>query len=177
MLKFLGRFLKAKDGLAAVEFGFIAPFLITMVFGTIEVSNALNCKANVTSLASTAADLVAQDNQVTDSDMANVFNALNALLYPYPSTNAKIIISSVIDNGSGGAKVAWSDAQNTTARSVGSAVTVPTGLITSGGSVVMVEVTYTYTSASTQIVKLPITMTNTFYTRPRRVAQISRTAT
>jgi Flp pilus assembly protein TadG len=174
MLKFLLRAMRAKDGLAAIEFVFIAPIMITMIFGTIEASSALNCSANVTEVASTAADLIAQESQVDNADMSNVFSALNSLLYPFPTSSAKIVITSVIDNGSGGGKVAWSDAQNATARSVGSAVSVPAGLITSGGSVILAEITYTYTSPSTYFMNLPLTMSNTFYARPRRVAQISR---
>lgn len=40
----------------------------------------------------------------------------------------------------------------------------------------MAEVTYTYSSATTQTLSTPTTMTNTFYSRPRRVAQISLSA-
>ena len=174
MLKFLRKAFRATGGLAAVEFAFIAPVMITMVFGVIEVASALNCNANVSAVASTAADLVAQESQVTDADMANVFAALNSLLYPFPTAPARIIITSIVDNGNGTAKVAWSNAQNTTARTVGAAMTVPTGLITSGGSVIFAEISYSYTSPSTSIINAPITMTNTFYARPRRAAQIAR---
>jgi Flp pilus assembly protein TadG len=174
MLKFLRRAWKAKGGLAAVEFAFIAPVLITIAFGTIEVSSALECNANVTLVASTAADLVAQDTQVTNADMANIFAVVTSMLYPFPASGAKVVISSVVSNGSNGAKVAWSDALNGTARTVGSAVTVPTGLIASGGSVIYVEVTYAYTSPSTQVINAPLNMTNNFFTKPRRVALISR---
>ena len=110
-----------------------------------------------------------------DADMTNVFSALTALIYPYSTTPARIIITSVIDDGKGGGKVAWSDAYNGTAHTVGAAMTVPTGLITTGGSVVVSEVTYTYTTPSAYLVKIPVTMSNTFYSHPRRVAQIART--
>jgi len=107
--------------------------------------------------------------------MTNVFSALTALIYPYSTSGAKIIITSVVDDGHGGGKVAWSDAYNGTAHTVGTAMTVPTGLITTGGSIVVSEVTYAYTTPSTYLVKIPVTMTNTFYSHPRRVAQIART--
>jgi len=175
MLRRLQQLWKAKDGLAAVEFAFLAPVMLLMFFGTVELSAALDCRARVTAVASTAADLVAQDTVISPSDMTNIFAALNAIIYPYPSTPAKIIISSVIDNGSGGGKVAWSDAQNTTKRSVGSAVTVPTGLITSGGSVILAEITYSYASPTTQFLTGAVTMTKSFYARPRRSATITHT--
>jgi Flp pilus assembly protein TadG len=149
--------------------------MLALVFGGIEVTNILTVKTDVTNITSTAADLVAQESTIGDTDMANIFSALNAMVYPYATANAKVVITSIIDDGKGGGKVAWSDALHTTARSVGTAVTVPTGLLTTGGSVVMSEVTYTYTTPSTYLVKIPVTFTNTFYSHPRRVAQIART--
>jgi Flp pilus assembly protein TadG len=175
MLKILKRIRAAQGGMAAAEFALILPALLALIFGAIEVTNVLIVRADVSSVTSTAADLIAQESTVGDADMTNVFNALSALIYPYSTTGAQVVITSVIDDGKGGGKVAWSDAQNATARSVGTAVTVPTGLITTGGSVIMAEVTYSYTTPSAYLVKLPVTMSNTFYSHPRRVAQIART--
>jgi len=175
MLKMFKRIRAEKGGMAAVEFALILPALLALVFGAIEVTNVLIVKSDTTNLASTAADLVAQESSVSNADMTNVFNALTALIYPYSSSSAKIVITSVIDDGHGGGKVAWSDAKNGTARSVGSTVTVPSGLITTGGSTILAEVTYTYSTPSTYLVKIPVTLTNSFYSHPRRVAQIART--
>ncbi len=175
MLSALKRLRDATSGLAAIEFALILPAMLALVFGAIEVTNVLIAKTDVTNMASTAADLVAQESSVSDGDMANVFSALNALIYPYSNAGAKVVITSVIDDGKGGGKVGWSDAHNGTPRVKGTSVTVPSGLITTGGSVVLTEVTYTYTTPSNYLVKLPVTMTNTFYSHPRRVAQIART--
>ena len=175
MLKRVRRFSASRGGMAAVEFALIAPVMILMFFGVIELSEALNCKARVTRVASTAADLVAQTTAVSATDMTNVFNAANAVLYPFTATPAQIVISSIVDDGHGGAKVAWSDAQNTTARARGATVTVPAGLIVSGsgGSVILAEITYVYSSPTTQALGANTTMTGSFYARPRRSATVS----
>jgi hypothetical protein len=55
-------------------------------------------------------------------------------------------------------------------------VTVPTGLITTGGSVIMTEVTYDFTPPTTWLVKIPIAMANNFYSHPRRVPQVKWTS-
>jgi Flp pilus assembly protein TadG len=173
MLRKLRNFILAKDGMAAAEFGLILPILLVMVFGAIEVTSALICKSAVSSTASTAADLVAQESTMSTTDMNNVFSALTALIYPNSTTNLKVLITSVVDNGKGGGMVDWSKPYGgATARTKGSSVTVPAGLITTGGSVILAEVTYNYKTPSNYLVRLPLTMTNTFYSHPRRVAQI-----
>jgi Flp pilus assembly protein TadG len=172
MLSNLRKIAKAQGGMAAAEFALILPVMLVLVFGSIEVTNALICRTDVSTMAGTAADLVAQETQVGQTDINNVFSALSALVYPYPTTGAQIVITSVIDDGHGGGKVDWSQAYNATPRSKGTPVTVPTGLITTGGSVIMSEITYTYTPVSTWLVKYPITMSNRFYSHPRRVAQV-----
>lgn len=173
MLNWIRNALRATDGLAAVEFAMLAPVLVAMFLGSIELTDALDCKQKVTGMASTAADLIAQEKAVASADLTNVYSAVNSIVYPYPTTGLKIIISSVIDNGSGGAKVAWSCAQNATARAANSAVTVPTGVITTGGSVILTEVTYPYTSKIAKYLSSSTNMTSSFYARPRRSTTIT----
>ena len=175
----LRRLLKREDGLAAVEFAFVLPVMLSFFMGLIEVSQALACRANVTNLASTGADLIAQESSVTGADMTNVFNALSAMLFPYSTTGAHITITSIVDNNtSTTGKVAWSCTQGGTARAVNSIVTIPTGLITAGGggSVILTEVSYSYSSAISTYFVGNVTMTNSFYAKPRLVSKISLVA-
>jgi Flp pilus assembly protein TadG len=178
MLRLLSRFRRAKDGLAAIEFGMLLPVMVTMFLGGVEVTDALACKQKVTGLASTAADMVAQAKAMTTSDLSNVFAADTAIVYPYPecssaNTCLKITISSLVDNGAGGAKVAWSCTRYGTARAVNSVVTVPTGVILSGGSVILAEVSYPYKSKVSDFLVGTTTMTSNFYSRPRRSTTVT----
>ncbi|MGZ5827334.1 MAG: TadE/TadG family type IV pilus assembly protein [Xanthobacteraceae bacterium] len=174
MLKKLRSFARARDGLAAVEFALLAPVMATFFLGAIELTDAMACNTRVVGLAATASDLVAQETQVSNADINNVYSALNSIVYPYPTTSIKIVISSVVDDGHGGAKVAWSDAQNTMARAVNSAVTAPTGVVPAGGSAILAEVTYPYTSPISDFIVGTMYMTSTFYERPRRSATVAR---
>jgi Flp pilus assembly protein TadG len=191
----LRAFRKAKDGAAAVEFALLLPVMITMFFGVVETSLALLCRADVSVMASTAADLVAQESAPTSADLSNTYSAAGTILYPYYSGGATgkptIRITSVIydttSQSTTAGKVDWTCTQagtgtlSPTSRSVGSTVTFApplTGasqaLMTTGGSVLIAEVAYDYASPTTKVITGPINMTNNFLTKPRRVAQITK---
>ena len=186
-----------QGGLAAVEFALILPVMLVLFFGIVETSMALGAKASVTSIAATAADLVAQESTVSDADEQNVFSAASAILYPHPASSTdskgvttsllKIVISSIVydkDNPTTSGKVAWSDSSTGSgARTVGSRYTYPAdainpgntaNLVDEGGSIILVEVTYNYSSPTAQTVAGSWTMSSSFITRPRQVAQIAR---
>ena len=102
-----------------------------------------------------------------------MFSAVNSILYPYPTANIRVVVSSLVDDGHGGATVAWSCAEHTSARAVNSAVTVPAGVITSGGSVILTEITYPFSSAVGKLIVGTRNMTSSFYARPRRSTTVT----
>jgi Flp pilus assembly protein TadG len=177
MLMSARRFASAREGLAAVEFALIAPVMIIMFYGAIELSSAVDCHSRVTRVTATSADLVAQSKSVSTTDVSNIFAAANAILYPYSAAPAQIVVSSLVDDGNGGAKVAWSNAQNATPRTVGSTVTIPSGLIVSGSgsSVIFAEITYTYNPPITRFLAGAVTFHDQFYSRPRRSLVVTHT--
>jgi Flp pilus assembly protein TadG len=174
-------FLKEKKGLAAVEFALIGPVLATLLMGTIEMCNALACHQKVTMLASTAADLVAQTKTVSASDMTDIFSAVTSITYPFPSTSAKIVISSIVSDGAGNGTVAWSVAKNGTALTTNAAVPVPTGLMSAAlcaknaCSIILATVTFPYTSPVSKFIVGTVNMTDYFYARPRKSTTVSYT--
>jgi Flp pilus assembly protein TadG len=189
VLKRIAKFLKAKDGVAAIEFAFLAPLLITLLLGTVEASNALECRQKVTSLASSAADLVAQTSSVSTTDISNIFNAVTAIVYPFSGVTS-ITITSVMSDGHGGGTVAWSQAQNATARGVGTPVTLSqpimstctTAALTSCTpcakntcSVIMAEISYAYVSPIGKFFVGTVPIKDSFFARPRKSASVTCT--
>ena len=164
----------ACEGLAAVEFAIMAPVMITLYFGVTELADGFTASTKVTSVASTAGDLLAQEKSVCDAEMNDVFTALRSLMYPYPLNQMRIVVSSIVDIGGGVIQVAWSDASNTSPRAVGSAVSVPAGLVAANGSVVLAEVVYNYSSPAGHLIIGSIPLTDKFYLHPRRIAKIAR---
>lgn len=188
MLSRIRHFLKARDGLAAVEFAFIAPVLGTLLLGTIELCNALQCHQKVTMVASSAADLVAQATNVSDSDMADVFSAASAIVYPFAQDNVSIVVSSVMSDGSGNGTVAWSKANsNGTPLNAGDTVTLQQPIMSTcdasgtnctpcaqnACSVIYTQVSYNYTSPIGKFLVGAVRMTDYFYERPRKSATVT----
>lgn len=171
------RLLSGAEGTVAVEFAVIAPVLIVVFFAVAELSNALQASSKITSLASSAADLVAQEKNVCNAEITNVFAAVSAVMFPFNSTGTQIRISSITDNGNGTANVVWSDAQNISPRAVGSSIPgLPPGVISTGGSAIYAEVNYSYTSPTGKYLTSAIPMSSNFYARPRQVTAVVRTA-
>jgi len=91
-------------------------------------------------------------------------------------SNLQIVVTSVINDSSGDPVVDWSDGYNATARTVGASMPAdfPDDVVVSGSSVIVAEVTYTYTSPYGWNITGPVTMRDTFYSRPRRSNTVVR---
>lgn len=168
--------LRDPHGMVAVEFALIVPVMITLYFGTVETTNAMTAARRVTNVAQTAADLTAQVTTISTSDMNDIFSASTAILTPFPTNVVKITITSVVASASNAntTTVAWSKAYGgSSVRSTNAAVTLPAGLTTVGSSVIMVEVTYTYTSPISTFITGPITMSEVAYLKPRRSVTVA----
>jgi len=151
-----------------------------------ELSLAVFARTAISQVASTVTDLVAQKSSLTSGDISSVYAAANTLLYPYyPQLSASkptIRIASVIydttTNSTTVGKVAWVCSQtgsgtlSPATRAVNSTVSFTQPLLSTGASVILVEVAYNYTSPTTQVLTGPFNMKDRFQTKPRRVAQI-----
>jgi len=184
----IGSFRKEQGGVAAVEFALILPVMITLFFGMVETTLALICRADVSQMASTTADLISQVDTASTADISNVYAAAGVILYPYysggttgkPTTRiTRIVYDGTSPLPASTGTVQWTCTQTGTgtlappARSKNDTVTLPKPLITTAtGSVIMAEVAYNYASPTTQTIVGSINMSNNFYTKPRRVSQI-----
>jgi Flp pilus assembly protein TadG len=168
------RFLRAREGVSAVEFALLAPVLIVMYFGLAELSQAFMAQRRTQHTASTIGDLVAQARSVSSSDLTDIFTIGKLVMKPFTTTGMTQRISSVTMTG-GVAKVDWSSGSGISARSTGSSVTVPANLMTNGESIVMAEVSYVYHSPADEILPNAITFNQTYYLRPRLVDKVPKT--
>jgi Flp pilus assembly protein TadG len=161
------RFANDARGVAAVEFALIAPLLLLLYFGVVELTQAAMTEQRAAHTASTIGDLVAQDSSLTSAQVTDIFSVGATLMYPYPTTTLKMRVSSLTADANDNVTVAWSQASGMTARAKGASVTVPANVISAGGSAIMGESQYTYTSVFGQIMPQPVVFHEVYYLQPR----------
>ena len=160
-----------RRGLAAVEFAFILPVMMVMLFGTVEFSSAIAIDRKITLMARTLSDLTSQATTVASSDLTNFFAASTGIMTPYPTTATTILNSTItqlyIDPNTLTAKVKWS--QGSLPLTVGSTVTVPSTLAVADTYLIFSQVTYKYVpTVGYVLAKAGITMSDFAFTRPRQ---------
>lgn len=86
------KFLRDTSGIAATEFALIAPILILLFLGVVEVSNLLVADMKLRATASSVADLMAQDSDgsisAADLNLAGV--AAQQIMAPLPITGSRL---------------------------------------------------------------------------------------
>jgi Flp pilus assembly protein TadG len=176
MFRFLNKVQASKGGNAAIEFALIVPVMLSAFFGVSEISNYILAGRKIANVASVAADLVAQAKTVTNSDMADIFAALGVVIRPFNVSDSTVRISEISADATGKKTVDWSDAQRTTAYTKGAPAPawIPSGVVPANSAVVVSEVSYRYTALWGIYLDKGITVTDTFYLRPRRSATVAR---
>lgn len=163
-------------GISAVEFALILPLMISLYVGAVEFSHALTIDRRVTSVASAAADLVAQSEEVSGTDLRDIFTASSSIMLPYASDPVTLVLSSVEADEDNETTVAWSCGYNGgEAHAEDAEYELPEGLTQAFSSVIVAEVTYTYTPLVGEHLTGGITMNDTFYLRPRRSMTVEKT--
>ena len=174
MIRFFNKWRRAVGGVAAIEFALIIPVMLATFFGVAEVSNYILAARKVANIASSAADLVAQDTAIDDGEMADIMGALDVVLRPFSPDDAQIRITSVVADSNGQTTVGWSDARNTGPYAQGSPITVPDDLVPDNQGIIMAEVSYTYHTLFGMYLTDGITVSDTFYLKPRRSTSVQR---
>ncbi len=171
----LRRLVGDERGVSAVEFAMLLPLMLSLYLGAVELSQGIGADRKVTLTARTIGDLVSQVSSINTADMNNALAAASSVMVPYPVANLKVTVSSIKIDANGVATVDWSDALNTTARTKGSAVTLPAALKVPSTWLIWSEVQYTYKPVVGYVVSGTLTLKDHIYMRPRLSDSVTRT--
>jgi Flp pilus assembly protein TadG len=174
--------LRDRRGISAVEFAFVFPVMVTLYLGGTALTQGIVIQRKTALVTSTIGQIASQYTNITNANMTSILAAATSLIQPYPSGQLSVIVSSVVIDSSGNAKIAWSDSTaNTTPHTVNSPVTLPSGvggLAMANTSVIWAQGSYSYTLpvGSAVLGTTSMTLSDQFYLRPRRVNQVTRSA-
>lgn len=167
----VGRFFSRRDGVAAVEFAFIAPIMVVLFFGLVEGSSALSANRKVILSANTLSDLVAQETSVTKSALDDLFVGMEDIIDSRDIDATFTVISVYYDNADNNVKVHWSyDSTGATPYAAGSLYSgdLDTTILDDTSSVIVGEADYNYVSSISQKIIGPLTLSKLSARWPRR---------
>lgn len=184
----IARFARDSRGLAAVEFAFIVPLMLMLLFGMIDTSSGVAIDRKVTLTTRSLSDLVSQGTSVSQTDLKNFFGFGVAIMAPYGVNSGELEqkVTQLAVDGSKNVKVVWSYsatiANNTATVTTGYAkdtvvTTVPANLLVANTYLIWSEVKYSYTPITGYVLgKTVIPLSDETYTRPRQSDKVDYTS-
>jgi len=99
-----------QEGVAAIEFAFIALVLLITYFMTMEVSQGLEVSKKTGRIAIIVGDLVTQQQSINKADLDAIMRIGEAVIQPYARSKPSIYVTAIeiTDEDAPKAKVAWS---------------------------------------------------------------------
>lgn len=142
----LVRFWKDRRGSIAMEVGAAVPFLMIMVMTGTEFTRYLMLNQKLDRAANSVADLVSQEETITEAEIAGIFDAVTPILSPFSwGGNGTVVITS-ISRTSGVNQLNWQRAFGTSgATSQMSAAASGLPSLNDGETVIVGEAFYNFT--------------------------------
>lgn len=170
------RFGRSTRGLAALEFAILAPMMVLLLFGSVELIDVLGANRRVENTTASLADVVSRDTSVSDQEVEGLWDALDVLMFPDSIANIRIRVTSISIVDASTAQVVWSEGNGMAPLVAGSSVTVPAAMMRPGTSLIMAEAEYPYQSPLGVVLADALTLSHTTYRRSRLVDPIERTS-
>ncbi len=95
-----GKFLRDRRGVAAIEMAMIAPVLVLLYFGTVDLANWYMAHRRLVVAGSTIADLTTQSpGTVTGAEIKNFWTGIGDIIEPLPIDSIKLTLRDFRKNG------------------------------------------------------------------------------
>lgn len=138
---------------AAVEFGYLAPILLLMLLGTIEIGRAINMHRHFSKVTAAVSDLVAREEWLgtsssdAEANLASMMESIDHMMHPYDSSELQLGVFQVraSPDDANDTRIEWSYSYNgKTVPSKCEVYTMPSGIIDKGESAIVVESSYIF---------------------------------
>src|SRR5471032_852045 len=141
----LGKISKiARDqrGVSAVEFALLAPMMIGLYLGCVEISQGVSADRKVSLVSAALANLSAQVSTISTTDMTNILDASSAIISPYSASLLKMTVTCLKIDANKNVTVKWSVTRGGTANS--GTMTIPSALAVANTQLILAEASYNY---------------------------------
>lgn len=180
------RCLANRQGVSTIEFAFIAPLLMIILLGSVELSLMTSMDRKVSAAAAALGDLASRELEIDDCELGDMFAATGLIFQPKSSANARFRLTS-IRNEAGALQVVWSEARAPTdsdgtpllgamddAALTGSGLAP--SLIPEGQSALYAESIWPHASLFSQfgLIEYDGLLKDTFLVRPRNASEVER---
>lgn len=159
------RFAGDRRGVSAVEFALLAPVMVALYLGLVEISEGIGIDRKVSLTASTLANLAAQSTSISATEMNNILDASSAIVAPYSASKLKLTVSCLNIDSNKNVTVKWSVTRNGSALSGG--VSIPTDLQVPNSQLLLASASYDYTPVIGYTITGTLTLSDRMYMGPR----------
>jgi len=169
------RYRRQEQGVAAVEFALIAPLLVALWLGTVELSQGLSVDRRLAQVTASVGDLVSRTAALSEADVSDIFEIVRSAMSPYPEDQVGVAVSAVDIDEEGSASVAWSRARGPmAAHPDGSDVTgdIPEKLRRPNSQVIVAEGSYAFRPALGYTITGTINLSDRLFFVPRESERV-----
>ncbi len=176
--KALRRFLRDHEGVAAIEFALVAPVLIIAYLGMADITLGLMAARKTSHLAATIGDLASQSDNLTASNISDLWTIGASMLSPFNTTvGLKMRLTEVEMNTNNQIVVMWSKStSNWSSDGLGVSTAFPAITPTQlpvNQYLIVTDVEYDYISPFGKFLPGTTVFTYTFYHHPRNGTQVT----
>lgn len=162
------RFARDQRGVSAVEFALLAPIMIGLYFGCVEISDAVSVDRKVSLTAAALANLSSQVTTISSGDMSNIFDASGAIVAPYDVTKMKMTVTCISIDANKNATVKWSATRNGTVNS--GTANLPAALQVANSQIILAEASYAYQPTVGYTITGTLNLADKMYMTPRQAS-------
>lgn len=171
-----------RRGSAALELALLAPVMVSLFCGTIEVTQLIRVETKLGLAAQSLQNMVAGQSSVTQTTVDNFFVGSQLVMTPFAGSKLTATVASVTFSSAGASSaLAWQLLEPGTASAASmstiTACGLAKGLSLGSDSVIIVRMTYSYTPVLSYLLASSYSLTQVAYGRPRNVTTVSGAST
>ena len=179
MIAALRRLRDDRSGLGAVEFAFVAPFMLLLYVGSFQLMDAISAYRKVTITARSLADLATQNDTDTPTSMSDILDAARQVMTPYPTASASLVIVQIGFDANANPSIIWVCNNSSTPKCAQSDpgiklsdIKIPADLKVANGFTVFSQIVFHYTPKVAGSLIGPLTFSDHIFMNPRQSPSI-----